>query len=176
MEEVAKHRDYDVFQIYQDQESGGKRSRPALDQMISDARRGRFHSVLAVKVDRIARSLQDLLEIAGTLGSFNVSLSFSDQDLDINSTQGKLMFQILGAFAEYEKDIIRERTKAGLRRARREGKKIGRPKLNGMTVKKIKDLREEGLSYRKISERVTYRTGEGKVKHVSIHGEKLKWV
>ncbi len=57
---------------------------------------------------------------------------------------------------------------AGLRRARREGKKIGRPKLNGMTVKKIKDLREDGLSYRKISERVTYRTGEGKVKHVSI--------
>ena len=76
---------------------------------------------------------------------------FTDQDLDISSNQGRLMFQILEAFVEYEREIIRERTKAGLRRARRDGKKIGRPKIKGMTIDKVKLLREKGLSYREIS-------------------------
>ncbi|MBN1390954.1 MAG: recombinase family protein [Candidatus Thermoplasmatota archaeon] len=76
--------------------------------MLSNARRGDFNKVIAVKVDRIARSLQDLLEIAGTLGNYNVDLEFTDQDLDISSSQGRLMFQILGAFTEYEREIIRE--------------------------------------------------------------------
>jgi len=97
--------------------------------MLRDARRKEWDKVLAVKVDRIARSLKDLLEIAGTLGQHNIGLSFTDQDLDISSSEGRLMFQIMGAFAEYEREIIIERTKAGMRRARKQGKKIGRPKI-----------------------------------------------
>jgi len=154
LEEISKVRGYEIVEVYLDQESGGKRSRPGLDRMLSDARRGRFKVVLAVKVDRIARSLQDLLEIAGSLGNSGVDLLFTDQDLDISSSQGRLMFQILGAFAEYERAMIRERTMAGLRRAKRQGKKLGRPKVHGSKVRKVRELREEGLSIRRISEEV----------------------
>ena len=167
LREVAEIRGYDIVGIYTDKESGGKRSRPGLDKMIKDARRGRFNGIMAVKVDRIARSLQDLLEIAGNLGSYGVDLLFTDQDLDISSSQGKLMFQILGAFAEYEREIIQDRTKAGLRRARREGKRIGRPGIHHKTKEKVRKLRLDGLSYREISEKVTYKTKKGKVKHIS---------
>ena len=70
----------------------------------------------------------------------------------ISSTEKKMMFQILGVFAEYEREIIVERTKAGLRRARREGKTVGRPRINGMADLKVKRLRDEGLSIRAIDE------------------------
>ena len=152
LQEVAQAHGWDIVETFQDKESGGKRSRPGLEEMIKGARSGDFNGVVAVKVDRIARSLQDLLEIAGTLGSYGVDLFFTDQDLDISSSQGKLMFQILGAFAEYERDIIKDRTKAGLRRAKREGKKLGRPKIHGSKVRKVRELRADGLSVRRIAE------------------------
>lgn len=154
LEEITNLRGWEISEIYQDQESGGKRSRPGLNRMLSDAKRGTFETVLAVKVDRIARSLTDLLEIAGILGSYGVGLSFTDQDFDISSSNGKLMFQILGAFAEWERGMIRERTKAGLRRAEREGKKLGRPRIHGSRVRKVWELKDEDLSVRKIAEKV----------------------
>jgi DNA invertase Pin-like site-specific DNA recombinase len=121
--------------------------------MLSTARSGKIGKVIAVKVDRIARSLQDLLEIAGKLGNYNVDLEFTDQDVDISSSQGKLMFQILGAFAEYELKIVGERTKAGLRRAKNEGKKLGRPKIHGSKAVKVMSLMEEhpDWGYRRIA-------------------------
>jgi DNA invertase Pin-like site-specific DNA recombinase len=152
LEEYCNRRGWDLIDIYEDEESGSKRNRPGLDKMLKDARSYNFDKVLAVKVDRIARSLSDLLEISGKLGDSAVSLSFTDQDLDISSSQGRLMFQILGAFAEYEREIIIERTKAGQKRARKQGKKIGRPKLNGMTKIKIIRLSQEGESIRRIAE------------------------
>ena len=157
--EFCEKREWEIFKIYQDEESGSKRKRPGLDSMLLDARKDLFDKVIAVKVDRLARSLRDLLEISGRLGDCAVSLSFTDQDLDISSSQGRLMFQILGAFAEYEREIIIERTKAGQRRARREGKKIGRPKIHWQTKKRILDLSDEGLSIRKISGRVKVSVG-----------------
>jgi len=152
--EVVERRGWKIHKIYLDEESGEKRNRPGLNEMLLDAKRGLFDVVLSVKVDRIARSLQDLLEIAGTLGNYNVDLEFSDQDLDITSSQGRLMFQILGAFAEYEREIISERTKAGLRRAKREGKKLGRTKIHGSKVRKVLELKEDGMSIRNIAEKV----------------------
>jgi len=154
LEEFATQRGYDIFAIYEDTESGGKRNRPGLEKMLKRARRGHFNMVIAVKIDRIARSLQDLLEIAGKLGEYNVGLSFTDQDIDIGSSQGKLLFQILGAFAEFERDMIRERTKAGIERARRQKKHIGRPKVNGAKVVKVRRLREEGMSMNRIAHEV----------------------
>ena len=152
--DVVQRRGWKIHKIYLDEESGKKRNRSGLNEMLLDAKRGLFDVVLSVKVDRIARSLQDLLEIAGTLGNYNVDLEFSDQDLEITSSQGRLMFQILGAFAEYEREIISERTKAGLRRAKREGKKLGRPKIHGSKVRKVLELKEDGMSIRNIAEKV----------------------
>jgi DNA invertase Pin-like site-specific DNA recombinase len=152
--ELAQVRGWEVVQTYTDTESGSKRARPGLDAMLSDARAGRFQTVLAVRVDRIARSLQDLLEICGNLGSYGVSLSFSDQDLDISSSQGRLMLGILGAFSQYEREIIVERTKAGLRRARSQGKRLGRPTIHYMTRKRALELLGEGLSVRDVASRL----------------------
>ena len=151
LQEVAKIRGYDIVSIYQDQDSGSKKFRPGLDSLLSDSRSGKFAAVVSVKVDRIARSLRDLLDIAATLGRNNVDLIFTDQDLDITSSQGRLMFKILGAFAEYEREIIVERTKAGLRRAKREGKHIGRPSIHYMKRDKVIRLHNEGKSIRIIA-------------------------
>jgi len=166
--DISKARGYTVVGSYKDIISGKKKSRPELDRMLSDARKGKFDIVLSVKVDRISRSLRDLLHIAGTLGEYNIDLKFTDQDFDISSSQGKLMFQILGAFGEFEREMIVERTKAGLRRAKGKGQKLGRPKINGMIVQKVKNLHAMKRSYREISKQVTYTTKEGKVRHVSV--------
>ena len=167
LQELAAFRQYEIVQIYQDQESGAKRSRPALEEMLSDAQKGKFQAVLTVKVDRIARSLRDLLEIAGTLGQYNVDLLFADQNIDIKSAEGKLMYLILGAFAEFEREIIVERTKAGLRRARKAGRTMGRPKIHHEIVERVKRLHADGMSYRLIQQNVTYQTRDGKLKHIS---------
>ena len=151
LEETVNQRGWILVETYQDQESGAKRYRPGLDRMLMDARAGKFDQVLVTKVDRISRSLQDLLEIAAKLGEYNVSLSFTDQPIDISSSMGRAFFQILGTFAELERSMNIERTKAGIRRVRREGKRIGRPPLHHETRNKIKRLRDEGKSIRMIS-------------------------
>lgn len=159
LERVAIQRGLDIVGRFKDKESGAKRNRPGLNDLLSEARKGSFQLVLAVKIDRIARSLKDLLEISGKLGSYGVGLSFTDQDIDISSSAGRLMFQILGAFAEWERELNRERTIAGQNRARREGKRIGRPKLHWQTKRRILDLSDEGLSIRKIAGRVNVSVG-----------------
>ena len=152
--DICKSRSWEIFQVYKDVESGAKRSRPGLDRMIMDARSGAFQVVMAVKVDRIARSVRDLLEIASSLTLNGVDLTFSDQDFDIGTSEGRLMFKILGSFAEYEREIISERTKAGLRRVKREGRKLGRPKIHGGTVQAIKrSFQDEDLSMGEISKK-----------------------
>lgn len=180
LDETVNQRGWTLVDTYQDQESGAKRSRPGLDQLLKDARAGRFDLVLVTKVDRISRSLQDLLEIAAKLGEYNVSLSFTDQPIDISSSMGKAFFQILGAFAELERSMIIERTKAGLRRARREGKRIGRPPLHHETRNKVQRLREKGKSMREISREtglsigtvhktLTEKEGESPVQESTVH-------
>jgi len=151
LEETVNKRGWFLVDTYQDQESGAKRSRPGLNQMLKNARVGKFDLVLVTKVDRISRSLQDLLEIAAKLSEYNVSLSFTDQPIDISSSMGRAFFQILGTFAEFERSMNIKRTKAGIRRVRREGKRVGRPPLHHETRKKILRLRDEGKSIRMIS-------------------------
>ena len=159
IEEFCERREWEIIGIYQDIESGSKRNRPGLNEMLSDARRDQFDKVVSVKVDRLSRSLIDLIEIAGKLSENAVSLSFCDQDIDISSIVGRAMFKIMGVFAEMEREQIIERTKAGQNRARREGKRIGRPKIHWQKKKKILDLNREGLSIRKIAVRVGVSVG-----------------
>jgi len=149
--EFCKRREWEIIEIYQDVESGRKRKREGLNKLLSDARKDKFDKVVAVRVDRLSRSLIDLIEISGKLSDNAVSISFTEHDIDISSSMGRAMFQIMGVFAELEREIIIERTKAGQRRARKEGKRIGRPKINGMTIDKIRRLNKEGLSIRQIS-------------------------
>jgi len=130
LEQYCKAREYAVYKVYTDKGiSGSKESRPAFDQMLKDANKRQFDVVLVWKLDRLSRSLKHLLNTLDTLNSLNISfISYSD-NFDTTTSQGRLMFQLVGAFAEFERSLIRERVILGLKRAKEKGTKLGRPKL-----------------------------------------------
>jgi DNA invertase Pin-like site-specific DNA recombinase len=109
--------------------SGAKDQRPALDQLLKAARRRRFDAVACVKLDRLARSVRHLTTLAGDFEALGIGLIVLDQAIDTTTPSGRLLFHVLGAIAEFERDLIRERTAAGVRAARRRGKRIGRPRV-----------------------------------------------
>ena len=122
--------------------------------MIDEARQRKFDVLLVWKLDRLSRSLKDLISTLDELGHLGIDFISYDNKIDTSSPTGKLVFQIIGAVAEFERDIISERVKAGLRNARRKGKRLGRPPVSPMVIEKAKKLRKEGLSYRKIGKRL----------------------
>jgi DNA invertase Pin-like site-specific DNA recombinase len=102
------------------------------------------------KLDRLSRALKNLINTFDELGALGIHFISYDNNLDTTTPTGKLVFQIIGAVAEFEKDIIRERVKAGLENARQKGKRLGRPSINNELFEKAQLLRNRGLSYRKI--------------------------
>jgi DNA invertase Pin-like site-specific DNA recombinase len=104
--------------------------RPAFDALCRAAARREFDVVMAWSVDRLGRSLQDLVGFLGELHSLGVDLFLHQQGLDTTTPAGKAMFQMMGVFAEFERAMIQERVRAGLRRAKDEGKQLGRPKID----------------------------------------------
>ena len=109
--------------------SGIKESRPALDQMLADARAGKLDVIAVWRLDRLGRDLRHLLAICEDLASWGVGLvSLRDAGFDTTSAQGKLLLAVLGAFAAFERDLLRERVIAGVRRAQAAGKHCGRPR------------------------------------------------
>lgn len=132
--------------IHRDQISGGARSRPALGQLLAEARAG--DTVVVVRIDRLARSLSHLLEIIEGLEARGIHFRSLRDPIDTASPQGKFTLQILGATAEFEKALIRERTVAGLRSARAQGRVGGNPGIRAKdpaTLKKISRAREQAL-------------------------------
>jgi DNA invertase Pin-like site-specific DNA recombinase len=132
LEKIAAARGWQVVEIYADagiSGAKGREKRPGLDRLLKDAGRRRFDVVMAWAIDRIGRSLLDLLSIIQDLDAVGVDLYLDQQHLDTTTPTGRLLFQITGAFAEYERGIIRERIKAGLQRARAQGKRLGRAKV-----------------------------------------------
>lgn len=127
---LAEHRGLEVSHVYRDEGwSGAKASRPAFDQMVRDAKRGRFDVLLCWKLDRLGRSLSNLIRLLEDLRTWNVALISYNESLDLDSPSGRLMYQLISAFGEYEREIIRARVKAGLRNARARGKRLGRPRV-----------------------------------------------
>ena len=120
---------FKIYQIYIDKgESGLKDFRPAFNKLLKAMRGRKFNTLLIWKLDRMGRSLQHLLTILQEMKHRGVDLICTSQNIDTTSPSGKLMFQIMGAFAEFESTLISERTKLGMARAKQEGKKIGRPR------------------------------------------------
>jgi DNA invertase Pin-like site-specific DNA recombinase len=107
--------------------SKGRDKRPGFDAMHKDASRRQFDIVMAWSVDRLGRSLQDLCGFLGELHSVRIDLFLHQQGIDTTTPAGKAMFQMMGVFAEFERSMIQERVKAGMARARSEGKHLGRP-------------------------------------------------
>jgi DNA invertase Pin-like site-specific DNA recombinase len=154
LREYATRRGLSIHEEYVDHGvSGSKESRPALNRLMSDAQRCRFDAVLVWKIDRFGRSLKHLVNSLADLSAYGIAFISLRDNLDLSTPSGRLMFQIIGAMAEFERALIQERVKAGLRNARAKGKRIGRPRQE-VAASKVLELRAQGLSWRAISERL----------------------
>src|SRR6266542_6474136 len=129
----------------------GRRDRPEFDALLRAVARKEIDVVAAWSVDRLGRSLQDLVGFLSDLQSKRVDLYLHQQALDTSTPMGKAMFQLCGVFAELERSIIQERVKAGLERARAKGKVLGRPRTDQRTEAKIRDLAARGMGKGKIA-------------------------
>jgi DNA invertase Pin-like site-specific DNA recombinase len=147
LRQIAERRGWEVVKEYDDAGISGSKARndrPGLDEMLKDAQRRRFDVVMAWAIDRLGRSLIDLLGTIQQLETCGVDLYLDQQAIDTTTPTGRLMFQIAGAFAEFERSMIRQRIRAGLRRAVEAGKQLGRPKIDPALEKRIQSQLRAG--------------------------------
>ncbi len=138
--------------------SGAKQSRPALDRLMDDARKRRFDCVLVWRFDRFARSTKHLLLALEEFRSLGVQFISYQENIDTTSPLGQALFTIVSAVAQLERDLIRERVRAGLRNARAKGKKFGRPRTQ-VDAAMVAALRSEGLSWSQVCKRLNLSKG-----------------
>jgi DNA invertase Pin-like site-specific DNA recombinase len=153
LEAVAARSNWHVVKIYEDagiSGAKGRDKRPGLDAMLKAVNAKEFDMVATWSVDRLGRSLTDLLGILQGLHDKDVDLFLHRQGLDTSTTAGKAMFQMLGVFAEFERGIIRERINAGLARAKAKGMKLGRRPVKASIEARIRELKAEGMGILKI--------------------------
>ena len=154
LKKVADRNGWEIQAIYADTISGAKSKRPELDKLMNAVMRKEIDMVMVWSVDRLGRSLQHLTALLSDIESKGINLYLHQQNIDTSTPSGKMLFQLLGVFAEFERSMIQERVKAGLARARAQGKRLGRPPVPPIKIAKVKALREQGLSIRKIAKRV----------------------
>lgn len=156
LEDVARHAGWEIVEIYEDDGisgSKGRDKRPAFDLMCKDASRRKFDIVMAWSVDRLGRSLQDLVAFLNDLHAIDVDLFLDQQGIDTTTPSGRAMFQMMGVFAEFERSMIQERIHAGLDRAKAQGKTLGRRKeLDKATRQAIQEAKSGGKSFRKVAQ------------------------
>jgi DNA invertase Pin-like site-specific DNA recombinase len=132
LREIASRMGCDITKVYKDHGISGAKGRdkrPAFDALCRDATKRQFDMVMAWSVDRLGRSLQDLIGFLSELHALGIDLFLHQQGLDTTTPAGEAMFQMLGVFAEFERAMIQERVRAGLARARAAGKRLGRPTI-----------------------------------------------
>jgi DNA invertase Pin-like site-specific DNA recombinase len=150
LRELAKQRGLEIVREYSDVISGAKSKRPGLDSLMSDARRHRFDVVLVAAFDRIARNVRHFLDVLDELSHFNIQFISLRENIDTGGPLGRAMLTIIGAIAELERSLIVERVKAGMRRAKLEGRRIGRQPLNIDREQVVAD-RKSGMSLTQVS-------------------------
>ena len=171
LREIAGRMGCEIVHVYKDHGISGAKGRdkrPQFDRLCRDAAKRQFDMVMAWSVDRLGRSLQDLIGFLSELHTLRIDLFLHQQGLDTTTPAGKAMFQMLGVFAEFERAMIQERVRAGLARARGEGKRLGRPPIpteleNRIRVALDKPGRTEGV--RKIAQR--FGVNPGTVQRIS---------
>jgi DNA invertase Pin-like site-specific DNA recombinase len=146
----------------------GRDQRPAFDRMLRAAGRRECNVIAAWSVDRLGRSLQHLVAFLGEIHAHSVDLYLHQQALDTTTPAGKAMFQMCGVFAEFERAMIQERVKAGLARAKAQGKTLGRPKLSAKVVAKVRALRARHMGMNAIAAQLGI--GDASV-HRILHAE-----
>jgi len=145
LRQMAAQRGYEIVREYTDRISGAKARRPGLDEMMRNARRGQFDVVLVWASDRIARSVRHFLEVLDELNRLNIEFVSFREQIDTGGPLGRAVVVIIGAIAELERNLIVERVRAGMRRARLEGQHIGRKPLELDRTAILRD-RERGQS------------------------------
>ena len=150
----AEQRGWSVVRVYSDRMSGSKSDRPGLNALMRDARRGAFDVVVVGRIDRFARSIEQLVLALAEFRTLGIDFVSSQEALDTSTPMGKAMFTIIGAMAELERNVIRERVVAGIEHARVHGTKsgsaIGRPRAI-FDRARVLELRESGRSWRQIA-------------------------
>ena len=140
LREIASRIGYDVTRVYKDHGISGAKGRdkrPQFDALCRDAAKREFDVIMAWSVDRLGRSLQDLVGFLSELHALKIDLYLHQQGVDTTTPAGKALFQMMGVFAEFERSMIQERVRAGLKRARADGKQLGRPRLAADLEKQI---------------------------------------
>jgi DNA invertase Pin-like site-specific DNA recombinase len=170
LREYCKRRGWEIAGEYVDVGvSGAKDSRPELNELIADAHRRQFDAVIVWKFDRFARSVSHLLRALETFQALGIEFVSLTEGVDTSTPTGKMVFTVLGAVAELERSLIRERVKAGLRNAKAKGKHVGRPKV-ALDGSHIARLRAQGLSWLKIADKLG--VGEGTVRRAALTSAK----
>src|SRR5690242_17905556 len=151
---VAKRHGWEIAGEFVDRGISGAKgrdSRPGLDRLLKGVARREFEMVAAWSVDRLGRSLQHLVGLLGDLHAKGVDLYLHQQGLDTSTPSGRAMFQMLGVFAEFERALIQERVRAGLARARAQGKRLGRPRVSNDVETAVLAARRAGKGIRRIA-------------------------
>jgi len=147
LSEVASRMGCEIVKVYRDHGISGAKGRdkrPAFNALCRAGARREFDMVMAWSVDRLGRSLQDLVGFLSELHALKIDLYLQQQGLDTTTPAGKAMFQMMGVFAEFERSMIQERVRAGLKRAKAEGKTLGRPRIDPKTERTIARALEKG--------------------------------
>lgn len=169
LREIAERSGWRIVEVYRDHAVSGAKGRdqrPAFDALCKDAARRRFDVVMAWSVDRLGRSLQDLVAFLSDLHAAGIDLFLHQQGIDTTTPAGKAMFQMMGVFAEFERAMIRERVNAGLARAKAQGKALGRPKIDAATEAAIAEaLTAGGTGIRKVA--ALHGVGTGTVQRIA---------
>lgn len=158
LRDVAQRMGWEIIEEYVDQGISGAKGRDqrlAFDRLLKDATRGRFDIALAWSVDRLGRSLQDLVAFLSEIHASGVDLYLHQQGINTTTPAGKALFQMMGVFAEFERSIIQERILAGMARVKvhgtRSGRPVGRPRISPDVEQAIRDLRAKGKGVNKVA-------------------------
>ena len=152
LRDIASRSGLEIVKVYKDHGISGAKGRdkrPAFDALCRDASKRQFDVVMAWSVDRLGRSLQDLVTFLSEIHALNIDLFLQQQGLDTRTPAGKAMFGMMGVFAEFERSMISERVRAGLARAKDAGTQLGRPRIAPELEQRIREALAGGLSVRK---------------------------
>ncbi|MCP4254566.1 MAG: recombinase family protein [Candidatus Scalindua sp.] len=160
LERYVKERGLNVFKIYKDNGvSGTKETRPALNDLMNDARKRKFDTVLVWRFDRFARSTKHLVTALYDFRNLNIDFISYQENIDTSSPLGEAIFIIISAMSKLERDIIADRVQGGLRKARAKGKKLGRPNSD-IDISKVIKYKEQGKSIRVIAKELGLSRGK----------------
>lgn len=157
LRQMCAGRGWEIVSVYVDRGSGADATRPAYNDLLADAKRGKFEAVVVWRFDRFARSVPDLVNALELFRHLKIEFISHQEAIDTSSAAGKVLFTVLGAFAEFERDITRERIIAGLEYAKEHGTKSGLP-IGGQPRVFSRDqaryLLDQGFSYREVARKL----------------------